>query len=157
MIEERSAWAVPRGGGFTKWGIVAVPPLDADVLVQFINGDQTRPVYEPADYGVRDNEAEVFPEHDDPDVVVMGYGPFRLVFDLRDTDDVSPSLTIKQVAVKADGTETDTAWLRLTENSIQAHGESVAQVSSGALTDVRSEGGMQVGERKVMPGTRPIK
>ena len=157
IIEERSAWAKPRGMGAALWGFVAVPPLDADVYVQFINGDIDRPVYEPADAGVRDGEREMFPEHEDPDIVVAGFGPFRLVVDLRDTDDVTPSLVIKQVATLGDGSETDTAWIRFGENSIQVRGDAAVQVTSGGLTDLDSDGDIQVRRRKVMPASRPIR
>jgi len=159
MIDGRSAWAVPRGGGSPLWGIVAVPPLEADVLIQFINGDIERPVYEPADYGVRDGEPEVFPEHEDPDVIVAGFGPFRLVIDLREDEaaELTPSLVIKQVAKLGDGSETDTAWVRLGENSIQVRGDAAVQVTSGGLTDLDSDGDIQVRRRKVMPASRPIR
>jgi len=158
MIDERSAWAVPKGGGSRKWGSVAVPPLDADVYVQFVNGDIERPVYEPADYGIRDGEPEVFPEHEDPDIIVAGFGPFRLVIDLRDDGaEQTPSLVLKQVATLGDGSETDTAWVRLGENSIQVRGDAAVQVTSGGLTDLDSDGDIQVRRRKVMPASRPIK
>jgi len=159
LLDGTSAWAVPRGGGSSQWGFVAVPPIGADVYVQFINGDINRPRYEPADYGIRDGKPEMFPEHDDPDVIVGGFGPFRVVIDLRSDEEtgVAPSLVIKQVATLSNGSETDTAWVRLSENSVQAYGDSAAQVTSGALTDIDSEGDIQVKGRKIMPQTRPIK
>lgn len=159
MIDDRSAWARPKGGGSPLWGFVAVPPLEADVYIQFVNGDIDVPVYEPADWGVRNSVKELFPEFEHPDVIVAGFGPFRMVIDLR-TDEAAglePYLKVKQVATLADGSETDTAWFTLGGNSAGVHGDSVAQVSSGALTDVTSNGGdVQVRDRKVMPADRPI-
>lgn len=164
VIDEQSAWAVPKGGGSPRWGVVWVPPLDADVYVQFINGDQEHPVYEPADYGIRDGKPEVFPEYEDPDVIVAGFGPFRLVIDLREDTEagVAPSLTLKMVAtIGADeqgqgGEETDTAWIRIGENSVQVRADAAVQVTSGAITDIDSDGDVQVRRRKVMPASRPI-
>ncbi|MEN6368464.1 MAG: phage baseplate assembly protein V [Thermotogota bacterium] len=156
VIDGKSAWATPRGGGSPLWGFIAVPPLEADVYVQFINGDESRPVYEPADWGVRGSVREIFPEFEDPDVIVGGFGPFRIVIDLRDSETVKPSLRVKQVAKTKDGEETDTAWFVLSENSAGVHGDAAAQVSSGALTDIASDGDVQVKGRKVMPAGRPI-
>ncbi len=159
LIDDRSAWAIPRGGGSPLWGVVAVPPIDADVYIQFINGNIERPVYEPADFGVRDGDREIFPEHEDPDVVVAGFGPFRVVVDLRDDADAElvPSLVLKQVATLSDGSEVDTAWVRLSENSIQVRGDAAVQVTSGAMTDIDSDGDIQIKRRKVMPASRPIR
>ncbi len=158
VIDGKSAWAKPRGGGSALWGFIAVPPLDADVYVQFVNGDQNVPRYEPADWGERDGVRELFPEFDSPDVIVGGYGPFRFVIDLREDKEagITPSLMVKQVVKLPDGSETDTAWFTLGENSAGMHGDSAAQVSSGAITDISSEGDVQVKERKVMPAQRPI-
>jgi len=159
LIDEKSAWAKPKGGGSALWGFVRVPPKGADVYVQFINGDLERPVYEPADYGTKDGEREMFPEHESPDVIVGGYGPFRIVIDLRENEEtgLKPSLLVKQVATLKDGSETDTAWFRLSENSAQMHGDSAAQIESGALTDIDSDGDVQIRHRKVMPASRPIR
>lgn len=158
LIEEKSAWARPRGGGYSQWGVVKVPPLEADVYVQFVNGDINRPVYEPADYGTRDGKKEMFPEHESPDIVVAGFGPFRVVVDLRnDGETLIPSLVIKQVATLPDGSETDTAWIRFSENAIQVRGDAAVQVTSGGITDIDSDGDVQVRRRKVMPASRPIR
>lgn len=157
MIDERSAWARPKGGGSRRWGFVAVPPLDSDVYVQFVNGDIERPVYEPADYGTKAGDKEIFPEHQDPDIIVGGFGPFRVVVDLRNEGDLTPSLMIKQVAELPSGEETDTAWVRLGENSVQVRGDAAVQVTSGGLTDLDSDGDIQVRRRKVMPASRPIR
>jgi len=154
LIDERSAWARPRGGGSKNWGMVKVPPLHSDVLVQFINGNIDRPIYEPFDYGVPEAGREMFPEHDHPDVIVAGFGPFRLVIDLK--EGVEPSLMVKQVAQLADGSETDTAWFLISENSVQSHGDSAAELHSGGITSVDSEGDVQVKGRKMMPVERPV-
>jgi len=154
MIDDRSAWARPRGGGSKRWGKVAVPPDEADVLVQFINGDIDRPIYEPFDFGHPDGDREMFPEHDDPDVIVMGFGPFRLVVDLR--DDVSPSAMLKQVHQLSDGSETDTAWIQLINNSIQVHADSAVEVDGASLVNIKSAGDIQIKNRKVLPNVRPI-
>ncbi len=158
IIDERSAWARPRGGGSKFWGFVAVPPKDADVLVQFINGDIDRPTYEPFDFGTKGGVREMFPEHEHPDVIVAGFGPFRIVIDLREDAEqgIAPTFTVKQVATKTDESETDTAWFQLSENSAWVHGESAAAVDSGAITSVDSAGDVQIKRRKVMPGTKVI-
>lgn len=158
LIDERSAWARPKGGGSKHWGFVRVPPLDADVLVQFVNGDIDRPVYEPYDYGTKNGEREMFPEHEDPDVIVGGFGPFRVVVDLREDEAAGlvPSLTIKQVAINTKGQETDSAWVQITENSVQVYGDSAVEVGSGAITNIDSGGDVQVKGRKLMPTSRPV-
>ena len=159
LIDDASAWAKPKGMGYIKWGAIRVPPLEADVYVQFLNGELDQPVYEPADAGTRgqEGEREMFPEFEHPDIIVAGFGPFRLVIDTRDDPDAGlvPSLRIKQVASLESG-ETDTAWFELRENSAQMRGDSVAQVTSGALTDIDSDGDVQVKRRKVMPTEKPI-
>lgn len=154
LIDERSAWARPKGGGSSKWGMVGVPPLDTDVLVQFVNGNIDKPVYEPFDFGVPGGVREMFPEHTHPDVIVAGFGPFRMVIDLQ--DGAPPTLMIKQVAETSNGEETDTAWFQLSENSVQVHGDSAAELHSGGIASVDSEGDVQIKTRKVIPTSRPI-
>lgn len=160
VLDEPSAWAKPMGGGSPLWGHVAVPPLGADVYVQFINGRLEQPVYQPADYGVRGPKKikEIFPEYEDPDVIVAGYGPFRIVIDLRNKPEIDllPSLRIKMVHTSAEGAETDTAWVQLSENSVQVYSDSALQIKSGALLDLDSEGDVQLKRRKVMPTSKPI-
>ena len=130
IIDDRSAWARPRGGGYTNWGIVKVPPPEADVYVQFINGDLDQPTYEPADMGNRgkDGSREMFKEFEDPDIVVAGFGPFRLVVDMR-SDEASglvPTCRLKQIAT-VNGEEQDVAWIEFGENSIQVYADSAVQ------------------------------
>ena len=159
LIDDRSAWARPRGGGSLLWGFIAVPPIGADVYVQFINGDLDQPRYEPADYGTRGNgvDREMFPEHEHPDVIVGGFGPFRVVIDLREDEatGTKPSLRLKQIAV-VDGIEEDIAWVQLGENSIQVYADSAVQVKGGSMTDIDSDGDVQIKRRKVMPSSKPL-
>lgn len=63
---EESPWAYPKGGGSKKWGNNDVPPLNADVYIQFLSGDIAHPIWEPGWHGkpIVDGvqETEAFPE-----------------------------------------------------------------------------------------------
>jgi len=159
LIDDRSAWAKPKGMGFTFWGMVKVPPLDADVYVQFLNGELDQPVYEPADAGTRgeNGEREMFKEFEDPDIIVAGFGPFRLVIDLRDDEEAGlvPTCRLKQI-VTIGGEEQDVAWFQLGDNSAQVYADSAVQCRAGAMLDLDSDGDVQVKRRKVMPSAKPI-
>lgn len=158
---EKSPWAKPKGGGYTKWGKNVVPPLDADVYVQFINGNPERPVYEPADHGVRAPvgnpegplETERFPEFEDPDVAVWGIGPFRLVIDSREGQQAA---TFKLVKTLPSGEETDVAWifLNLEDNAIEIHADSAVGLS-GTIVNVDAPA-VTINERKVVMNGKPI-
>ena len=156
-IMERSYWARPKGGGSSNEGAVSVPPLNADVYVQFVNGDPVAPVYERADYGIVNEENETFPEHTDPDVHVFGIGPFRLVLDNRDSDDPDFGKTVRVKLVKTiGGTEEDIAWIELSEdNSIQIFASSAVGIEAGAIVDIDAPT-VQIKKRKVGSTTRPV-
>jgi len=93
IIEGESAWALPEGGGAPQFGSVSVPPLGAVVYVTFVNRNENTPVYRPGWFGKPDGVSEMFPEHVHPDVHVFGMGPFRVVVDLRDPDEVQIGLS----------------------------------------------------------------
>jgi hypothetical protein len=156
-IMERSPWASPKGGGSRKEGIVSVPPLGADVYVQFVNGDPRSPVYERADFGVVDGVKEVFPEHADPDIHVIGLGPFRLVVDNREEQGEGFGKTARAKLVKEiGGEEQDIAWIEISEdNSIQIYADSAIGIEAGAIVDIDAPT-VQIKKRKVGSTTRPI-
>ena len=57
FIEPRSAWALPMGtmgGGSYQRGAYFIPEVGADILVSFIDDDDTRPVYWSGHWGVVD-------------------------------------------------------------------------------------------------------
>lgn len=57
FIEPRSAWALPMGtmgGGSYQRGAFFIPEEGADVLVAFIDGDDSRPVYWSGHWGIAD-------------------------------------------------------------------------------------------------------
>jgi uncharacterized protein involved in type VI secretion and phage assembly len=57
FIEPKSAWALPMGtlgGGSYQRGAFFIPEVGADILVAFIDGDDTRPVYWSAHWGIVD-------------------------------------------------------------------------------------------------------
>lgn len=152
-LMEKTTWARPRGGGSKNWGKASVPPIGADVYVQFLNMDPRMPIYEPADYGYRNNESEVFPEHEDPDVHVFGIGRFRIVVDQRDAE--AGSLRIKLVK-NISSVETDVAWIEINDNnSIQVYADSAVGIEAGAIVNVDAPA-VQIKNRKVMNTTRPI-
>lgn len=152
-VMERSAWARPRGGGSKNAGSASVPPLGADVYVDFIGGNPEMPVWERADYGIVDGESEVFQEHTHPDIHVFGFGMFRLVIDNREgVTRFARAKLVKEVA----GVEEDIAWIEVNEdNSIQVFAESAVGISSNAIIDVDAPA-VQVKGRKVMNVSRPI-
>lgn len=63
LIEE-SQWAYPRttGGGSRRQGGHIVPPVGAFVIVEFLGGDEERPIYQPAWWGDRPATGSDAPE-----------------------------------------------------------------------------------------------
>ena len=96
-IVDESAWCLPKGSGAAQWGHNAVPPLGADVYIQFVNGNIDRTVYEPGWPGKPAEGAETFPEFEDPDVAVFGIGPFRLVIDNRENQETAVAKMVRDV------------------------------------------------------------
>jgi uncharacterized protein involved in type VI secretion and phage assembly len=154
---DHGPWALPRGGGAPQWGHVSVPPLGAAVWVQFVGGDVDQPVWEPGWYSAPDKTgdgaAEIFPEHEHPDVHVWGLGPFRLVVDLRAGQERATLKMIHDV----NGEETPTGWVLLDAagNGIQVYADSAVEVSALALVNVAGTV-VQVHDRKVVPNGRAI-
>lgn len=154
-LMELTPWARPRGGGSKNEGSASVPPLGADVYIDFINGDQRMPIWQRADYGIVDEESEVFPEHTDPDVHVFGIGPFRLVIDNRTVEGVTKTVRAKLVK-EINGVEEDIVWAEITDdNSLQIHADSAIGLDAGAIIDIDAPT-VQIKKRKVMSTTRPI-
>lgn len=155
-VMERSYWARPRHGGSKNEGLVSVPPLNADVLVQFVNGDPRMPFYERADYGVVKQDREMFEEHTDPDIHVFGIGPFRLVVDNRTGEGAAPRSARAKLVKVVNGEEEDIAWFELTEeNSLLIHADSAIGIEAGAIVDINAPS-IQLNGRKVMSTTRPV-
>ena len=157
VIDGESAWARPRGGGgYRRYGKNDVPPLGAEVLVQFVNGRPDWPVYETAGHGAPGGESDAFPEHEHPDIHVFGRGPFRLVLDNRDEEGVEKTATFK-VVKEIEGEEIDVAWVLFNydKNSIQIHAESAVGVD-GVIFDVDCPT-VQLNGRTLMTANRPIK
>jgi hypothetical protein len=155
---DHGPWAWPRGaGGSKQFGKNSVPPLDADVLIQFVNGDINYPVWETAWHGIPiidgQPRSEAFPEHEHPDIHVFGIGGFRLVIDDRQGQRSATFKVVKMVA----GKEEAVAWLEFNyeTNSAQLWADSAVQVAGGALVDVDGSA-VQVRGRKVMPSSKPI-
>jgi hypothetical protein len=156
-LMEVTPWARPRGGGSKNRGKADVPPLGADVYVQFLNDDPRMPVYEPADHVYEEGESNVFPEHTDPDIHVFGIGPFRIVIDNRDPEVSGVPRTCRWKMVKEiGGEEQDIVWAELSEeNSFYVHADSAVGIEAGAIVDVDASA-VQIKKRKVMDTTRPI-
>jgi hypothetical protein len=146
-------WAFPRGGGARRWGKNDVPPLGADVFVQFVNGDPERPVYEPAHHGKPNGETEAFPEFDDPDVHVWGRGPFRLVIDNREGQQSATLKIVKEIL----GVEDTVAAITLNyeDNAISITADSAIGIESSAIIDIDAPV-VQILRRKVTPTAKPI-
>lgn len=150
-------WALPRGGGSAQWGRNSVPPLDADVYVQFINGDIEKPCWEPGWHGnpLVDGvpKSEAFPEHESPDVHVFGVGPFRIVVDNREGQ---KSAIWK--AVKVVGQEEQTIIsleYNYEDNSAILSCESALGIEAGAIVNIDAPS-VQIAGRKVTPSPKPI-
>jgi hypothetical protein len=155
IVEPESAWALPRTGGARRWGANDVPPQDADVWVQFVNGDVNVPIYEPADHAFdKDGKPEAFPEHEHPDVSVWGRGPFRLVIDNREDQQTA---TLKIVRVVGENEEA-VVWLTFNydDNSCELYATSALGLHAGGILDIDCDGDVQVKGRKVMPVDRVI-
>ena len=62
LLEPASTWALPMGtvgGGSSDRGVFAVPEVDADVGVMFLNADPDRPVYFGGHWGRPNGTSEV--------------------------------------------------------------------------------------------------
>jgi len=158
LIDEESNWALPRSSGsvrdaqgnVTRWGAVHIPPVGADVFIQFVMGDIDHPVWEPGPFGLNEN----FVEHEDPDVSVWGVGPFRLVVDNRDDIQTATFKVVKTIS----GSEESICELLFNAktNSVRLYATSALQLEAGGVLDIDSAGAVQVKGRKVTPVNRPI-
>jgi len=158
QTSDQGPWAWPRSaGGSAQFGRNSVPPLDADVLIQFVNGDLNYPVWETAWHGVPlvdgQPRSEAFPEHEHPDIHVFGVGAFRLVIDDRPGQRSATFKVVKLVG----GEEQAVAWLEFNyeTNSAQLWADSAVQVAAGAIVDIDGST-VQVRGRKVVPSPKPI-
>lgn len=157
-IMEQSNWAKPKGGGYAQWGSNDVPPLGADVYIQFLNGNPEMPIYELADHGMREistqegPKPERFPEFENPDVHVWGRGPFRLVIDNQEGQRQALLKVVKMVGSE----EEDVAYILFNyeDNSIEIHADSAVGVS-GTILDVDCAT-VQMNGRKLVPNGKPI-
>jgi hypothetical protein len=150
IVEPESAWALPRHGGAKRWGRTHVPPVGADVFVQFVNGDANVPIWEPGPCGLE----EQFLEHEHADVSVWGAGPFRLVIDNRTDVQTAAFRVVKEVA----GTEEVIVELlfNAATNSARLWATTALQLASEGVVDVDCAGDVQVKGRKVIPCARPV-
>lgn len=158
LIDDESNWAFPRTGASVRdaSGAVAyrgemnIPPVGADVFVQFVNGDVDKPVWEPGPYGL----GEAFPEHESADVAVWGVGPFRLVIDTREGVETAVFKIVKTIS----GQEESVCELEFNAatNSVRLWATTALQLAGDGIVDVDSTGAVQVRQRKVMPVNRPI-
>jgi hypothetical protein len=87
VIDDASAWAFPLGtsGGAMNRGDFRVPIVGAEVAVWFKGGDVDRPYYMGAHWGLPGGVSEVpeAAEGGDPEIQVMGFGPYDLTVDER--------------------------------------------------------------------------
>jgi hypothetical protein len=154
-LMDRTAWARPKGGGSPNNGGISIPPVGADIYIEFINGEPDQPVWSRADWGIVDGESEVFEEHTDPDVHVFGIGMFRIVVDDREIEGGQKSCRAKLVKVVG-GEEQDIVWIEITEgNSLQIHADNAIGLEAGAVIDINAPV-VQIKDRKVMANSRPI-
>jgi hypothetical protein len=152
IIDTESTWALPKGSGAAQFGANWVPPIGADVFVQFVNGRVDQPVWEPGPPG----EAEVFPEFTAPDVSVFGIGPFRLIVDRREGQNTATLAAV--VGNPTTGDEEQVAAISFDADnlSIQVAAIGAIQVYGRCLTDVDSDGDVQIKQRKITLANRPI-
>ncbi len=147
LIDDESSWALPRAGGITKFGRSSVPPVGADVFVQFLAGRIEQPIYEVGPHG----NGEAFPEHTDPEIHVFGIGPFRLQVDNREGQKALYAYMVKEI----NGVEERIAELEVNAetNSARLFATSALQLEAMGLLDLDCYGDVQVKGRKVMPRT----
>ncbi len=152
-IIDESAWCLPKGSGAGQWGSNIVPPIGADVYIQFVNGNIDRPVYEAGWPGKPDGEAETFPEFEDPDVAVFGIGPFRLVIDNREDQETAVAKMVRDV----NGTEESMIEFTLEKatNSLKVFVQTAMLLEAGGLINIDANQ-VQIRERVVLPINRPI-
>jgi hypothetical protein len=85
LHEPASVWAFPLsiGGGAKDYGISAVPPVGADVVLFYMGGREDRPFYLAANWGAPGGVSELPQEAQDsyPDAVVIATPGSRIVID----------------------------------------------------------------------------
>lgn len=145
ILEDDSAWALPRAGGAPQFGCVNVPPIGADVFVQFLGGRIEKPIWEPGPHGLE----EGFFEHVDPDTHVFGIGPFRLLIDNREGQRELHAYVVRDVA----GTEERVIELEVNfeTNSARLFATTALQLEAIGLVDINANGDVQVKGRKILP------
>jgi|GEM_PF-1089030 len=152
-VIDESAWCLPKGSGAPQYGANNVPPMGADVYIQFVNGNIDRPVYEPGWPGKPAEGAETFPEFEDPDVAVFGIGPFRLVIDNREDQETAVAKMVRDV----NGTEESMVEFTLEKatNSLKIFVQTALLLEAGGLIDIDANQ-VQIRQRVVLPTNRPI-
>jgi Type VI secretion system/phage-baseplate injector OB domain len=152
-LVEKSAWAWPRGS--------AAPAVGATVAVWFVGGDPERPHYQAAHWGdtVDGNEmlqeVAAVPPEEAHQIVVIYEGPrIKMWVDEREG---------KQQFVIADKTKLDSEqnplhFIQFDLESGSLKLSAIAMLSIEALGVVSVDGGtaVNVQDRYVMPGTKPI-
>lgn len=151
MMEE-TAWALPRGwGGSELWGRNGpVPPVGADVLIQFVNGDPDQPRWEPAHPG----ESEVFPEFVHPDVVVWGDRFLRVSYDMRDGQRFFRIAVVKPVGDE-ERTIIELA-MDIENNAARLYAGRALALETGGHLQLSASGDCEIKGRKVMPSGKAI-
>lgn len=151
IIETESPWALPRAGGARRFGANSVPPVGADVFVQFLCGRLDQPIWECGPHGAD----EPFPEHLPPDVHVFGIGPFRLIIDTRAGQQTAALAVVKTNPTTNNEEQVVSLTLNAETNSVLIDALTAVGVTAGGVVDVDANT-VQVRGRTVMPTERPI-
>lgn len=153
-VMDETPWALPRTGGARRWGATDVPPKGASVWIQFVLGDPAQPVWDYGDHAGEGDSAEAFPEAIDPGVSVWGRGPFRVLVDTREGQELMRIRLVKTV----NGTEEDLVWLEFNgpANSARLYATTALGIEAGGVLDLDCAGDVQIKGRKVMPNGKPI-
>lgn len=154
-IMAESAWAFPEGAGAPQWGANRVPPQGALVYVQFLRGDPRHPVYRPGRILRPTDAPQQFPEFEDPNVQVLGAGPFRLILDLRAGQERATVAAIRKIGDAEERVVEFTIDLADGVNAARLFATTALLIESLGIVDVRGTQ-TQVHGRPVTPVNKAV-
>lgn len=150
--EQACAWADPKSSLGRKKGSYRVPKIEAHVLIQFINGDPDRPVWEPGPVHIDDQgsfaptDVEELAEADADKLQTYETERWSITLDDREGQ---PILRVKD-KVSGDMVEFDGKL-----HGITVKGTYMVRVLADAMVDIDAPS-VKIKGRQVMPTSKPI-
>lgn len=153
LIDEQAcAWAGQKGSLGRRKGTYRVPPLGAHVLVQFVNGDPDRPIWEPGEHHEDEQGAFVPTDADDlgadekDQLQTLETERWSITLDDRAAQ---PLLRVKD-KVSGDMVEFDGKL-----HGVTIKGSYMVRILADAMVDIDAPS-VKIKGRLVLPTTKPI-